>query len=205
VCLVGLAVLAAACAGPSRGPISVVDRYIRAIERNRPDEAYALLSERARARLSRAAFARQLELHRAEALGQARELRRARHQATRLAMSADVPLGSGRETELTVERRRWRLEQGLQQGHSGSTPVMALRAFVQALERRDLDQVMRLLSSRVRQNLERELRQRVDRLKTSIDKDSIDVRGNRAELRYDRNYRIQLVRENGEWHIVNFD
>jgi hypothetical protein len=83
--------------------------------------------------------------------------------------------------------------------------MATLRAFVRALERRDVDQVMALMARQVRTNLERNLRERLDRMKVALGKDSIEIHGDRAELRYDRQWRIQLVRENGQWRVANFD
>jgi hypothetical protein len=208
--LLGLVILGPALVGcgPARGPRSALDRYIRAVEQDHPGEAYDLLSEKARRSLSRDEFARRLRMHRAEALAQVRELRQARRQKGSLAMEAEVPLStaaSGQASELVLEGQRWRLRHGLHRGSLAATPQLALRSFLQAVEKGDLERVLRLLSPRVRENLERELRQRADRLRMSLDKDSIVVQGNRAELRYDRHYRIQLVRENGEWLIANFD
>jgi hypothetical protein len=183
----------------------LIDRYIRAVEMDRPDKAYALLSERARRSLSKDEFTRRMRMYRPEALAQARALREAERRRQRMDLEAQVPLAPGQTGELVVEKRAWRLVQGLHRASSAATPQLALRSFVQAVERGDLERVLRMLSPRIRENLERELRQRVERLRMSLDKDSITILGNRAELRYDRQYRIQLVRENGEWLIANFD
>src|SRR5205814_1839046 len=103
------------------------------------------LSEGARRSLSREDFAGRLKMYRDEALAQARALRQARGRRDRLTMEAEVKVAPAQSTELRVEGRRWHLTHGLHRASSAATPQMALRAFVRAIEKGDLEHVLRML------------------------------------------------------------
>jgi hypothetical protein len=45
---------------------------------------------------------------------------------------------------------------------------------------------------------------RLNRLKQGLNRE-IEVTGNKARLRYHRRYKIELIKENGRWKILDFD
>jgi hypothetical protein len=202
--------LASGCAGAAGGARSTLLSYASAVERNDPEGAWRLLSERARRHISRERFLSQFASYRAEALAQSTAIRQALRQrpapdgSRALEVAATVPAGNQPTSQLRVEDGYWRVLSAPGQSALAS-PATTLRAFVRALERRDVDQIMRLLAKQVRVNLEKSLRDRLERMKGALNRDTIEVHGDRAELRYDRQWRIQLVRENGEWRVSNFD
>jgi hypothetical protein len=85
-----------------------------------------------------------------------------------------------------------------------ASPEDAVLRFREALEHHDLDGLLDLMADPLRGQLERELTDRLQRLKASLHKE-IEVNDNKARLRFDDRYYLDLVRENGRWRVSDFN
>lgn len=190
-----------ASCGQDKGPQKVVDQYVAAIRTNRPDLAYDLLDEAVRRRVSKNEFSTRWRNARGELEDQARGLESAK---TKPAVRATVTFGDGVTADLVFIKGEWRISEGITVKLQAATPTDALRAFVKAVEERDYQAVMQLVSKSMRETIEREISDRLERLKKSLDRE-IEVTGNKARFQYDRRYKIELIKEDGQWKILDFD
>jgi hypothetical protein len=110
----------------------------------------------------------------------------------------------GRQAELVREAAGWRLWTPRIASPGAASPEDALRRFAEALERHDLDGLLDLMADPLRSQLERELADRLSRVKASLNKD-IRVEGNKARIRLDERYYLDLTRENGRWRVSDFN
>ncbi|MEM9493979.1 MAG: hypothetical protein AAGC55_32830, partial [Myxococcota bacterium] len=120
---------------------------------------------------------------------------------------ARVVYSGGKSIHVARESGRWRLESAtLSEVHSGR-PQDAVRLLATALQGRDYRSVLRLLTKRRREGLDRQLDDFVRSLLEHLDSgdNTIEVLGDdRAELRWgdgDRRYKIVLRKEDNEWRI----
>jgi hypothetical protein len=77
-----------------------------------------------------------------------------------------------------------------------------------AVEQRNYFAALRLLSRGERQAIELELRERVERLRSSLARRQalpIEVHGNRARYQYDPRFFIDLVREEAGWRVLDLN
>ena len=203
-----LCISLAACTSSRDGPSKTVERYLAAIDANRPDLAYPLLDERIRRRVSRNDFIGRWRAARLELADQKTRLRKALDKPYRVV--ASIRYDSGLQARLIYLDKRWTVQEGMTQSLETASPTDALRAFIHAIESRDYPSVMKLVSRSMRETIEREIEERLTRLKkitTTPNKlaPALEVTGNKARLQYDRQYKIELIRESGEWKILDFD
>jgi hypothetical protein len=76
---------------------------------------------------------------------------------------------------------------------------------VDALDARDFDAVLRILADPLRSSLEGALSDRLEKLRASLKKGGIESTGDHARIRYDSRYHIDLIQENGRWHVRDFN
>ncbi|HBQ13674.1 MAG TPA: hypothetical protein DEF51_21900 [Myxococcales bacterium] len=103
---------------------------------------------------------------------------------------------------LVLEDGRWRIDGGVLDAAGLGTPLDAVAAFRRALMRRDLEGVERVLSRQTRAEWEEELR-RVLEATADTDDLEVEIQGNRARVRTTGGGSIELVRESGEWRVVD--
>ena len=197
----------AACGGTiGRGqPASAsVRELVEALRADDPRKAYALLSADVRKQVSYDTFALDWKQHAAEREWQARVLEETLRSDPDVGERALASYADGKSVALEREGRAWRLESALVSQSRAARPRDAIRMFHEALKRRDLDGVLRALTSRRKAGLEAQIDGFVGGLDRRLD-DKIDEIGtDRAELRWDENdiqYRIVLRKEDGEWRI----
>src|SRR5262249_38734619 len=100
----------------------------------------------------------------------------------------------------------WRLETPLLSFARASTPQEALRLFASAVEARNFDAVMRVLTSTRRDGLRQVIDAFVSGLKSHLG-ESIEVTGDRANLIWSdgkRRWKVTLKKEEGEWRVDDF-
>lgn len=195
--------LTTACANTSSGgPQETLRRYAKAVEADRPEEAYALMDESVRKQMTPSEFAARWKGLRAELLSQSTLLKAAAEKPIRA--RAQVTLPNGGHANLSLTNESWRIEDGVAFSGGAATPADALRAFIRAVESRNYEAVMRLLARSVRENIERDIAERTAKLKRSLNQE-IEVTGGRARLQYDAKYKIELIQEEGEWRIQDLD
>jgi hypothetical protein len=191
-----LAACAAGCGTGETGPQSTVRQYVAAIRSDRPEQAYALLDARVRSRVSKNAFLRRWRALRGELLAQAQQLETSGQQPE---VRARVSYGAGLRPLLVHVGNQWKINEDVTTPLT-RTPLEALQALIQAMEHRDYQGLVRLLSNAARAGLE----DRLTKLKKGIHME-IEVTGNRARLQYDPQYKIELHKEEGQWKIDEFD
>lgn len=89
------------------------------------------------------------------------------------------------------------------------TPEQVLHLLIEAVEQRNYFALLRLLSSTERKVLETELRERIDRLRNSLNRKkaspAIEVHGDRAHYQYDPRFFVDLVRERDGWRVLDLN
>lgn len=194
-----LVLLAGCGAGPRvEGPSSAIQAYATALREGNAGEAWALLDEDARRGRSEPEHAARMAENHAELADEGEALARAEAVEAR----ARVPLRSGETVVLVLEDGHWRIDGGVLDAAGLGTPLDAVAAFRRALMRRDLNGIERALSRQTRAEWEEELRRIVE---ATADPDDLDVEieGNRAHVRTTGGGSIELVRESGEWRVVD--
>jgi len=119
-----------------------------------------------------------------------------------VAAHARVRLQSGETIVLVLEENGWRIDGGVLDAAGLATPLDAVAAFRRALMRRDLRGVERVLSRQTRAEWEEEVRRVVDATEDGDDL-QVEIQGNRARVRTTGGGSIELVRESGEWRVVD--
>jgi hypothetical protein len=195
------ALLLTACAHRAAPDVRAPLRaWAEAARRDDPHAAWLLLSAAERKRVPEAQFRATWVASRAERDERAAALAAA---PLEVAMVADVKVGD-RTTRLLREPDGWRLVAPKWTVLGAATPEDALARFVRALETRDLDAVLSLLSEPLRNAVESELGDRLARLRGVLGK-PIPVDGTRARVQYDARYHVDLVQENGQWSVADFN
>ncbi len=201
--VVSFACALCACGATSsaQGPANTVRTYAQALSRGDAARAWALLDEDARRGRTATEHAALMTQNAEELAQQGQALDRAAGTDAQQAR-ASVPLRSGESVLLVLEDGGWRVEGGVLDSAGLGTPRDAVAAFRRALMRRDLDGIERVLSRQTRAEWEEEVRRLVD---TMADPDDLEVeiQGNRAHVRTTGGGSIELVRESGEWRIVD--
>lgn len=182
-------------------PAGTVHRYAAALEAGDREAAWALLDEETRRARTEAEHAALMEENAAELAAQGRALARA-SEGEALEARARLPLRSGEVVVLVLEDGAWRIDGGVLDAAGLATPRDAVAAFRRALMRRDLSGIERVLARQTRAEWEEEVRRLVDSLGDPDDLE-IDVQGNSARVRTTGGGAIELVRESGEWRVVD--
>ncbi len=211
-----LALLTTGCPGLNAGatPESTVAALSSALREGRTEDAYGLMSESYRRRVSLEEFRRYFRDYRAEVQQTARALSERRSGAEQEAV---VAYGDGETLRLVREDGDWRIATDVVDFYDQSTPRAALRSFVRSMERRRYDVVLSLIPEadregmtveRMRETWEGEGREEVERLlanlRAAMD-DPIEEVGDRATMSYGDRFRVQFVREDGVWRIEDPD
>jgi hypothetical protein len=202
--LVILLSLAEAGCGSARwaGPQDTLQRYLAAIDKNNPVEAYALMDESLRRQMTQTEFVTKWNAHQQELKEQAVAIRAAWSKP--LKARAQITYASGTRAHLSLEDRRWQIDEGIAVTLQAATPIDALRAFIRAVEQRSYEGVMKLLAKPVRENIERDINDRLSKLKQALNQE-IEVTGSRARIQYDPRFKIELTNEDGQWKVQDFD
>ncbi|MGE0550242.1 MAG: hypothetical protein AB7O24_05870 [Kofleriaceae bacterium] len=197
----------AACggAGGPRSPAADgVRAYVAALKSNDPREAYDLLSSDARRQMSYDEFALRWKQSDKERAWQIEVLEQSLKGNPDVGERAIISFADGKLVQLERDDKTWRLESELVSRSRAKRPRDAIRLFADAIEQRDLNGVLGMLTQRRREGLTREVEGFVAGIGKRIN-DRIDEFGtDRAELRWDENglrYRIVLRKENDEWRI----
>jgi len=137
------AFLAAAGCGSAtspREPAEALRAYARALDEQRVEDAYRMLSEEARRGLSLEAFRRAVLENPSEAREIARALSRPSGDAR---VTARVILPTGEELPLVLEGGTWKVEGSAVDLYGSATPRQALLGFLRAFDRKRWDVVLR--------------------------------------------------------------
>jgi len=180
-------------------PLSLVERYIRAVERNDAEAIYRLLSREVKERLSKELIKEGMKDFRVEISKQLSALKK-RVKAEDLKPYVDIVLADGEVVTLVFEDGEWRVAGGLFESYSLRSPRAVISALYKALLRRDYFLFFSLLSTEKQRELETEINFLLERIKR-IDSLPIVIEGDRAVIEYAPNHFIELIREGEEWRI----
>ena len=208
------ALLSGCGGGQAASPEGALASFAAALRAGRYDDAYGLMSQAYRRRVTPEAFRRQLEDSPGEALETAEALAAIDGPAEQLAF---VPYGEGETLELSREGGHWRIVTNVANYYDQTTPRAALRSFVRAMERQRYDVVLALVpnadregmsAERMREAFTGEAREEVERLlanlRASLDS-PIEQIGDRATMPYAERFTAQLLREDGVWKVEDPD
>jgi hypothetical protein len=188
-------------AGNVEPPDDALARYVEAIRTDDADTAYALLDEDTQAELTLDEFKTLMRQNEREIAEQVSELARLLGEDEGVAAWAHVPLASGETVLLVLEDGRWRVDGGVLDAPALRTPRDAVAALRRALSRRSLRGVERVLARQPRAEMEAEIGRILEETADELDLD-IEIRGNSARVRTTGGREILLVREAGEWRIL---
>ncbi|HMI93380.1 MAG TPA: hypothetical protein VK509_18540 [Polyangiales bacterium] len=201
--MLGASALHAAAVGCGGGaarvpdPSQPVTQLARAIERDRPDDAYALLDPRLRAQLSRQRFTALWKDNRGE-------LRELAHKLARRELATDararVELEDGEQVAVVLQDGGWRVEGGVLDAQALSAPLDTVAELRRALQRQSLPALLRVLSRERRAawmaTFERSAQQTADPLDLRV-----EVHGDEAIVHLTGGGEIHLKKEAGRWQI----
>jgi hypothetical protein len=172
---------------------------VEAVRSGDADAAYALLDDETRAAVTLPDFRRLMTENQAELAEQVDELSRRADRG--IEAIAQVPLDDGESVALVLENGRYRLDGDVVGSATLRTPRDAVLALRRALRRRSLSGVARVLARQPRAELEAEIERVLEETADELDL-QYEVRGNVAHVRTTGGREIHLVREAGEWRVV---
>jgi hypothetical protein len=204
--LSGAIALATGCArsAAAQHPRGTLGEYVRHVYANNPRGAYRLLSQKVREVQSYEAFERAWRKHYQDLRAQATEIEVGIKKRKSYKLTAHMKVGGLREVRFVHDGTGWRIKSGVTTGVEAASPREAVLALVRALEGRNFQAFLKLLTKSRREAFTREITQRLEKLKANLDR-AVDLSGNRARFQYDPRFWIQLVKENGSWKIVEFN
>ncbi|MAQ16155.1 MAG: hypothetical protein CMN30_15360 [Sandaracinus sp.] len=194
------------CAGapaPVAGPEATLEAYTEALRAGDARRLYALLDPATQEAVPFEEFAATLESNRDELAERAQEVED-RVKADEVVSRAEVPLRDGEKAILTLEHGRWALLGGVLDAPALQTPLDAVLALRHAVRRRSLRGLDRVLGREARAALEDERRRFLEETADSLDLE-VEIQGNEARVRLTGGRVIRLVREAGEWRVVDVE
>jgi hypothetical protein len=198
-----LCALASGCASQTTvpDPSPTIDAYAEALEKGDADALYDMMSEESRRAISREELTRVLREQKRELSEHATEVR-ADDRA--LSARAELRYDDGEVVSLDLEDGHFRVTAADALPAGAKTPAQALGQLRRVLARRSYAGLMRVLSPRTRAAVERDLRSLVDGL-TDPDSLEIDVVGDAATVEVPGGHQVKLRREDGVWHVDDFE
>jgi limonene-1,2-epoxide hydrolase len=196
--------LVASCAGaPSAvpSPSHTVQRFVQAVRSDDATSAYELLGAEAREKKGRDRFDALWKENRQELLELADKLERVAGQPV---ARARQPLAGEQVVVLVLEQGRWYVEGGVLDALALRTPLDAVAAFRLALQRRDLESLLRVLSRSRRVAWEAALDSAVEQTGDPLDLE-VEIRGDLATVRTTGGGAIHLQREAGRWKVTDVE
>lgn len=185
-----------------------------ALREGRTEDAYALLSRDARARLSEAEFSRMVAENGREIEDIAQSLLEPSEVPE---ITATLSAPEGESLRLVYEGESWRVDASALDVYGQASPVAALQSFVRAFDNQRYDVLMRFVPDSKRQGLSEEQlkeawqgeqREQVERLtqalKASLPNLRVELLGTRATVSYGAGGTVELVHEQGAWKIEDF-
>ena len=194
----GVLLLGSGCARHQPTPADTLALLASAIEHDDPHAAWLLVARSTRPREEE--FARVWRATRPEQAARAEALRAAEAPRQR----ARVRATDGKIVALAHEPAGWRLIAPGSGESVPATPEEALRRFVDALERRDMETLLALLSDPLRGLVERELSERAAGLRQLLGQ-KLTIEGDRVRVPYGGRHYLQLERGLSGWRIANFN
>ncbi|MBK8171597.1 MAG: hypothetical protein IPK60_14785 [Sandaracinaceae bacterium] len=190
------------CAGATvagTAPSATLVAYADAVETGNVERAYELSSSETRASMTLDAFREHMRENHDELVAEAHSLKARAAEAMRA--RAELHLRNGESVALALEDGEWVIEGGVLDAPALRTPRDAVVAFRQALVRRDFAGLMRVLNRQRRAQIAAEIARVAESTSDETDM-QVEVNGDRATVHL-TDGQIELVREGGEWHVVD--
>lgn len=206
--LAGAVVVVPACktAGGASSPERLVAAHQQALIKDDPQAAYALLSPEAQAKTPYDAFAARWRADAAErsaTVEAAREMPPDQRGVTR---SGSTVHPGGHVLQWTEVGGRYVVTAGLPGRPQAATPAQAIRSFIAAVRRADLDEVRGLLTDELASALEEDWQARVDAIEAALEEPgTLELSGDfqRAALRYEPQHAVTLRQTPAGWRIMS--
>jgi nucleotide-binding universal stress UspA family protein len=184
-----------------------VKAYVTVLRAGDPAQAYALLSDEVKAQISYDDFALQWNESAPEREHQARALEEGLKGSADLGERAKIVYPDGKTVYLVRENGAWRLESAVMSRVHAGQPRDAVAIFAEALNRRDYQAALRVLTTRRREGIGEQVDSFVKSLLERLQSGdgTIETIGkDRAEMRWDdgkRRYKIILRKEGDQWRV----
>lgn len=182
-------------------PDDVLDAYVAALEKGDVDAIYALMSEESRRAISKEELARVVKEQRAELAEHAKALK---SEQRAIDAQAEIRYDDGEIVGLDLEEGSFRVTAADGLPASAKTPEQALSQLRKVLARRSYAGLLRVLSPRTRAAIEDDLRSLVEGL-NEPDALRIEVVGDAATVTVPGGHQVKLRREDGVWHVDDFN
>jgi hypothetical protein len=204
VCVTGWLAACGASVNSSSAAADGVRAYLAALQSNNPADAYKLLSDATKQKLSFEEFSLQWRQTTAERDWQAHALDASVKGNPDVGERALFSYSDGKRVELDREGNTWRLESELVSRSRAKEPRDAIRLFADAIAARDVASIMNVLTQRRRDALQKQVEGFVAGIGKRINDRVDQIAPDRAEMRWDENglrYRIVLRKEDDEWRV----
>lgn len=181
--------------------------YVSALKSSDPRPAYDMLTDKEQKTISYEQWATDWKRHKEERLKQAKELETTLETHGIVDSAAVLRFDDGKRVTLQHEAAGWRLDQALVNRTVANTPDDAIAIFSQVLQERNVEALLRIVSKRHREGIQKQLQRFHESLKGELAKPHHEiflVNPNRAEITWsndDLRYRLVLVKEDGDWFI----
>lgn len=218
--LAAVALVCIAGCAPPKTPSDTLRAYAQAVEDNKLEQAYALLSTEAKRGLSLEAFRRMVR----ESPSDAKELARAlARPSSDPVVTATATTATGDEIMLIFEHGVWRIDGQSIDLYGQATPKQAVKAFLRAFERKRYDILMRFVpdakksdgvmppldEERLRESWEgpqkEDMRRVTQGVAAALASQAIEESADHAALPYGGSGTLTLLREHGVWKIEKFE
>lgn len=196
-------VLAAGCGERVLHPADTIEAYRSAVDARDAGAVYAMLDESARMGMDEEAFEEHFEAHYDAIRAQARRMARAASQEGALRVEAEVQISGGIAPVVWADGD-WALARETPTRSSQDTPRDTLLALLQALDARDLEGLVALLSHERRTVYIQELDVLRDGLKDGLG-NAVITTGDTAVLPLNNGDKVLLVREDGVWRVQGYE
>jgi hypothetical protein len=204
----------AAGSGAAVSPNDVLRSYAQALREQRLDDAYALLSREAQARVSLAVFRQMAQENPKEIEEISADLLRPSEAAR---VTATLTTADGDTLLLVYEGERWKIDASALDLYRQDSPLAALSSFLRAFDHKRYDVLLRFVPEAQAEGLspealqaawEGEQRTHMERLtqslKASLANAKVEMLGDRATVGYGAGGTVELINEHGSWKIEDF-
>ena len=171
-----------------------------AIESGDTKTVYALLDKETREATSFEDFDDQLKANKSELSERNQDIDKSLN--TGVNAKATIRYESGERAVTVLEDARWQVLGGVLDAPALNSPVDAVLALRRALQRQSIRGVMRVLSRARRSELQADIKDFIEETEDELDL-KYEIRGNLARVRTSGGREVLLVRESGEWRVLD--
>lgn len=194
-----LVLLATGCSGSAVHPEDAMRTYVDDVRNRRSDAVYEVIGDDLRGEMSQADFKVFFEENYDEILAQAELIEDAINDG-KMEIVAALPMGEHSEIALGYESDQWVLTDDVRSIAGSTSPRGTITALADAIETKDLDAIIELLSKEKGDTLQAELAILRRGLK-GVSEDDIVINGDVATVYLDWGGKLELMLEDGVWHL----